>query len=561
MKCLHAHAFGLITLLPILLLSGFGVLVPPSAQAAQTFESTRGGTLITSSKMDLTRAGQTIGFITVPSGTRVILVSESADGYMVARSKGEAPFAISKESLSLDPVSLATATATPTPTPVPTPVVGSASTAGFFVPATPTAPTTAPMTPATATLGAKNPTSEEVNKALGIPLFGNGSLWDENDAVVAGRQDWPTESRTSFETGYRWYPYSDNSATTVLGARALSLFLQGINNKVARVSVLFANKGDVAFYSSAKEAKQQATHSNEPLNVTDAMLKGCQDAMRHDKVTVEASLKALFGESKPARKGRFASTTESGERWDWNGHTFLLVAPLNEYVSLRILPTATFEDADAGRKSFALAKSTISQRVKRKENGDIVITDLPMVDQGHKGYCVPATFERVLRYYGLSEDMNILATAGKTAAGGGTSVEAIQSATYNLLRDAGANVSQKTFSGSIQEIKPIIDAGKPILFTHYSTEEFNNRVNDRMAHRVAVANMEEWKNNFLPSLKKTIPLKPDPMYGHICLIIGYNEKTREIAISDSWGRAAKERWMTEEEARQIKQTSGITVIE
>jgi hypothetical protein len=157
--------------------------------------------------------------------------------------------------------------------------------------------------------------------------------------------------------------------------------------------------------------------------------------------------------------------------------------------------------------------------------------------------------------------MNILATAGKTAAGGGTSVDAIQSATYNLLRDAGANISQKTFSGSIQEIKPIIDAGRPILFTHYSTVEFNKRVDERMSHRVAVTNWEEWKNNFLHSLKKTIPLQPDPLYGHICLIIGYNEKTREIASSDSWGPAATKRWMTEEEARQIKQTSGVTVIE
>ena len=70
--------------------------------------------------------------------------------------------------------------------------------------------------------------------------------------MVAGRLDWPRESSTSYETGYRWYPYTDNSATTVLGARALSLFLQGLHNKVAKVYVLFANKGDVAFYSSAQ---------------------------------------------------------------------------------------------------------------------------------------------------------------------------------------------------------------------------------------------------------------------------------------------------------------------
>ena len=529
-----------------------------SAQSAKTSESPRGGTLLTSSRMDLRREGRPIGFITVPSGTHVILVSESADGYMVARTKGEAPFAISKESLSLDPVSAPTAkaAATPTPTPVPTPVAASTPTTASFAPVATTTPTTA----TTSSPDTKDPTSEEVNQALGIPLFGSGSLWEENDTMVAKRLRWPLESQTTYEAGYRRYPYTYNSETRVLGVRSLALFLQGVNDKTARATILFTNKGDVAFFSSAREAQQQASNSNQPLNVTDSMLRGFQDAMRKDKATIESSLKNLFGNARPSRTGRFATTAEAGQRWDWKGHTFLLVTPPNEYVLLRILPTATFEDADAGKKSFALAKSTISKRVERRENGDVLISDLPMVDQGRKGYCVPATFERVLRYYGLSEDMNILATAGKTGAGGGTSVEAIQAATYNLLRDAGANISQKTFSGSIQEIKPIIDAGKPILFTHFSTEEFNKRVNDRMEHRGAVT-IEEWKNKFLPSLKKTIPLQPDPMYGHICLIIGYNEKTREIAISDSWGSAATERWMTEEEARQIKQTSSFTVIE
>jgi hypothetical protein len=518
-----------------------------------TVQATSQGTLLKEVKMDLLADGHAIGFAKIPAGTRVLIVTTNSIGeILVKRTQNEGPFVVPRDAVLIEalvtaPAPRAAPTHTPTPAPTPAPT------------ATPITTPTPTSTPAIS--GIKVPTAQEVNKALGISLFGSRPLWEENDAMVAGRLDWPAESRTSYETGYRWYPYTDNSAITVLGARALSLFLQGINDKVARVSVLFANKGDVAFYSSAQEAKAQAAIPNQPLMVTDNMLKNCQDAMRHDKATVEAALKALFGESKPARMGRFASTTESGQRWDWNGHTFVLVAPQNEYVALRILPTASIDDNDADRKAFAAAKANLSQRVKHKENGDVVITDLPMIDQGRKGYCVPATFERILRYYGLSEDMNILAMAGQTRAGGGTSVSGIEGATYTTLRDAGANITKKNFSGSIQEIKSAIDAGKPILFTHYSTEEFNKRVNERMMHRIAVTNWEDWSTRFLPSLKKTIPLKPDPEYGHICLIIGYNEKTREIAISDSWGRAAKERWMTEEEAKQIQQPGALSVIE
>jgi hypothetical protein len=41
--------------------------------------------------------------------------------------------------------------------------------------------------------------------------------------------------------------------------------------------------------------------------------------------------------------------------------------------------------------------------------------------------------------------------------------------------------------------------------------------------------------------------------GHMCLIIGYNAATAELAISDSWGPEFAERWLTIEEARHLDQ--------
>ena len=527
-----------------------GLLAVPDMMAAAP---ARSGTLVKDARMDIMANGASIGFVKIPQGTKVLILSTNAAGeLLIKRHQTDAPFAVPQDSVSME-----TPAETPSPTPTMTETAPSRSTATPSSTPTPLAsPSSSP-----AASGVKDPTAEEVNKALGIPLFRKGSLWEEDDAMVANRLRWPQESKTSHEAGYRRYPYTFNSETRVLGARSLCLFLQGVDDKVARVSILFANKGDVAFYMSPQEVKQQAAKKDQPLNVTDNMLKGCLDAMRKDKATLEAGLKDLFGDARPARVGRFAATTEAGERWDWKGHTFMLVAPQNEYVALRIIPTAVFEDADAAKKSFAAAKATLSKRVERRSNGDVVITDIPMVDQGRKGYCVPATFERVLRYYGLSEDMNVLAMAGQTGAGGGTSVSGIQAATYAMIRDAGGTITAKNFSGNIPEIKSAIDAGKPILFTHYSTEEFNRRVNERMAHRVAVTDWEKWRAAFLPSLKKTAPLKPDPTCGHICLIIGYNEKTHEIAISDSWGPQATERWMLEEEARQIQAQGALSVIE
>ena len=508
------------------------------------------GTLLRSARMDLRAEGRVIGFVNLPQGTKVEVLGAIDGQYQVRRNPDEAPFAVPGDALQLDqPASSPTPDKTPALSPSPV-----ASTPATTATPSPSTSPSAVSAPATTDLSAR-----EVNKALGIPLFGTGSLWEENDAMTANRLRWPQESKTSYEASYRRYPYTFNSDTRVFGVRALCLFLQGVGDRTALISILFANKGDIAFYMSPEEAARQKP--NELLNVTGGMMHSFQEAMRTDAAALRTGLRNLFGPSRSVSLGRFQQTREQADRWDWRGHSFLLVEQPGEYVALRILPTAVLDDADSSKKAFAAAKQDLPHRLEKRPNGDVLISDLPMSDQGRKGYCVPATFERLLRYYGLPADMNILAMAGKTGAGGGTCVSQIIGATQSVVYDAGGTISPKNFSGNIREIKASIDAGKPLIFVHFSTEEFNKRVNGRMERRVAVTNWDDWATKILPALRKGAPLKQDPLCGHVCLIIGYNEKTREIAITDSWGPAATERWMTEEEARQIMQPTGLSVIE
>jgi len=516
------------------------------------------GVLLKPSRMDLIREGKAIGYVTVPAGTTVSVVSSSPAGYLVRRSEGDQPFEVPADSINLPPQP-----STPAQEPSAS-VQTTASTAGAAnspapAPTTPSPPTAKPPLTAKPLAKSAGPDAAAVDKALGIPLFGKGNLWEENDAAVASRLKWPLESKTTYEAGFRRYPYTFNSETRILGVRALSLFLQGVRDHPSRITILFANMGDIAAYATPEEAKRQ--RSSEYLIVTDPMLKACRDAMTRDASALETALKDLFGEARPVTLGRFSTLSENARRWDWNGTSFLLTSPKNQYVALRILPTASLEDRQSAEKSFSQSRSALAERVERRPNGDVIISDLPMVDQGRKGYCVPATFERLLRYYGLSEDMNVLAMAGQTGPGGGTRIADIQTATYAMLSDAGARVLHPNFNGNVLEIKPYIDAGKPVLFPLYSTPRFNERVNERMQRRISVSDWKEWKEKFLPSLGRSETLVQDPDRSHVCLIIGYNEATREIAISDSWGSAATERWMTEEEARQIRQGQSVTVIE
>lgn len=398
----------------------------------------------------------------------------------------------------------------------------------------------------------KDPSPEELNQAFGIPLFTQESLWAESAAQVASRLGLRQESLTSAESGYRLYPDADAS---ILGVRPFSLFLQGIGGKVARFSVIFANKGDVDVYASQLDRRRASTLGNGEMLVTPQMLQAYQTAIRHDGDQLRMALTTLLGPSVPAKLGKVTGMDERGDRWDWRGCAFILSSPRNEYVALRILPVTVLDDLNAERNSFMAAKEMIPKRVIHRANGDVVITDLPMVDQGGKGYCVPATYERVLRYYGLSADMNLLAMAGSTGAGGGTSMAKIATAAYGLVREAGGKITSDIAGARISDIQPYIDKGEPVLWALYSSDELNDRLGQRMSQRLNVTDSksaDDWNHRVLPSLRvaaRTLP-KQD---AHVCLIIGYNRSTREIAISDSWGPHFAERWITEEEAQAVNQ--------
>ena len=81
-------------------------------------------------------------------------------------------------------------------------------------------------------------------------------------------------------------------------------------------------------------------------------------------------------------------------------------------------------------------------------NGDVILKDIPMVNQGPKGYCVPATWERAMRYMGVPADMYVLAMAGQSGAGGGTSVVAIANGAKAAVTGASAASPRQKISGS-----------------------------------------------------------------------------------------------------------------
>ncbi len=235
-------------------------------------------------------------------------------------------------------------------------------------------------------------------------------------------------------------------------------------------------------------------------------------------------------------------------------------------------------------KKNSLSPADRRRNVKREADGDIYIDGVPMVDQGHKGYCAVATAERILRYYGRSIDQHELAQMANTYIGGGTS----PSAMFEALHDIGSKLrcrstvlesfNLKNFQRLVARYnkaakknkQPKITLGRAINVTAvYSRMDPETLKKTRLEMKGDYKNFERYLDKYITRgipicwsvMLGIIPEKPSIRGGggHMRLIIGYNKKSKQILCSDSWGPGHELKRMNMEDAWAI--TTGVYVIE
>ena len=150
---------------------------------------------------------------------------------------------------------------------------------------------------------------------------------------------------------------------------------------------------------------------------------------------------------------------------------------------------------------------------------------------------------------GIQADEYVLANAAQTKKGGGTSASEILAATAALANQNRRSVKKICNQITIPTVSAYINSGLPLMWRMYSIGPFEN--SDRRADRMGGQSPEEWKAALKPYRKAAKGLKLDPEQRHMCMIIGYNALTGEIATSDSWGLEHAEKWYTVEEVQAV----------
>jgi hypothetical protein len=249
-----------------------------------------------------------------------------------------------------------------------------------------------------------------------------------------------------------------------------------------------------------------------------------------------------------------------------------------EFIRLRLIPKpASLVGGVAATStggSAQIAKSDLSRKLQKDPNGDVFIPNIPMVDQGDKGYCAVATAARVLNYYGIPADQHEMAqVSGNEAGGGGTNPDEMEAALKKL---------QGKYHISYREV----------IDTDYSSSKYKrfldqyNRVAKRLGKRVLdtdnyiyfmggldaevlreVRGKGQTFDKFMKAVRENIDGGVPLLWGlhlgkypengekakqfgggHMRLIIGYNLAKGEIIFSDSWGAGHEKKRMASADA-------------
>jgi hypothetical protein len=517
----------------------------------------------------LSASGDVTGVTEAQAGAQYMLVTDH-NGQLIVRDAQGNEYQIATAATDYVPPPPAPTTAA---APAHNPVPAAASTNSVATAKAPPAATNAVVaaTPPPAPSAATTPvdtsalTVATVNAALGKPLFSDQPLWQETALMVALRVGLALEGRTQWEASYRRYfsGQPDDPKALVLsnGAYCIAVYADAEDHPTS-VLIAFANDGDFHGIGSMATDLEGLAHGLNSSSGSDLgalrteytsklseALATFEPVRAKEQQSLTAKLTSLFGDPQQTSFGSDPTTKENTLRWDWNGASFLLSCQPNKYDLLRIVPT---ELADKNGRAERIPRDDIGHKlsaaVEHRDNGDVVITQLPMADQGFKAYCVPATWERVLRYTGVPGDMYTLSRVGTANFDEGENGLDVAQQLDKMLYDYGRHVEVLNPSHlDYIAVRHYIDDGVPIFWSvnpaGYEPAEQRYSLCDREK------DFDTWKK-LLDQARATqdwSPLAWDG--GHQVLIIGYNADTKELAWTDPWGRTTRERWMTQEEAQ------------
>jgi len=150
-----------------------------------------------------------------------------------------------------------------------------------------------------------------------------------------------------------------------------------------------------------------------------------------------------------------------------------------------------------------------------------------------------------MRHAEVPADMYLLATIATSEGGGTNPVRLFEEVESTTRRTGGRTAKEVSFrSLEPKKIKKHINKGIPILWGMRSLSAYNSTANRRTKERQTITDWQAWADTIEDEAKnQEREMSQEESNHHMCLIVGYNEATGEVAVSDSWGKRYNRRWV------------------
>lgn len=423
----------------------------------------------------------------------------------------------------------------------------------------------------------------DVGKAKEVsitPLFEPGKLWTYTDATLEA--DWK-------DKGFKWNSTTIKDrgiirrANQGFGLLKITAFAAARNveevsfsfksGKLSEVSLSIWNKGDSQNADiSEKDFLALVDGWSTELNRTVAPkyedrgrdTASAAKAERRMWVGSETLAQMEFSGGKEKIRDPYTGREKTGKNFQ------------GEFIRLRLMPkpASTFGLNASTGGAAAVKRADLSKSVVREPSGDVLIPNIPMVDQGDKGYCAVASAARVFNYYGVPADQHEMAqVVGNQAGGGGTNPEEMEDAMKKIsvkyktrfLTELDLDYSSRKYQSFMRKYnsaakklgKKMLDTDNYIYFISGLDSDVLREVNGtgqafEKFMAVVRANIDKGVPVMWALQLGKYPENGEPAKqmggGHMRLIIGYNSTKNEIIFSDSWGAGHEKKRMAAPDA-------------
>jgi len=202
-----------------------------------------------------------------------------------------------------------------------------------------------------------------------------------------------------------------------------------------------------------------------------------------------------------------------------------------EFLRLRIArPDAEGAVAASMKNGRGTTFGDLPKNVARDDQGNVFIRNLPMVDQGNKGYCLPASTQRIFEYYGIGADMHQIAQVAESDPGKGTSALSMAKELDRIDYRFKTRLVVMAMMSENELVEVEVKKGEYLVGKPVDERKFMKGIHDFIDDGIPLL----WALE-LGRFPEGPDLKPQSRGGHMRIIIGYNDNTGRLIFSDSWG--------------------------